>query len=105
MFEILKRIGKFITYATYASLILITLSSYAYHSHDISLLIDAILPSGVFLIGFEVISRAFVWIIAGYFETKKSSKKDERKLQEMRNYYTYKRPRKCVKNLFKDMQF
>lgn len=96
MFEVFKRFGKFLKYGLQGVTAIATVIMLYYNKSDEGLAIILFL-GGSLLIGIiEVLARAVVWIISGYFETNSKANISLSKLKQMREYYTYYHLRKTL---------
>ena len=87
MFEVFKRFGKFLKYGFQSILIIFIIFELFCNGLNKEtgwVLIGLITIAGVI----ELIARAFVWIISGYFETRSESNISSSQLKQMREYYT-----------------
>ncbi len=102
MFELLKRLGKFIRYGLHSLIVVIVIAHLLFDRLYANEILFSLFTGLLFISFVEVLARTAVWIVSGYFESKPKTKISQKNLNSMREYYTYRRLRNKFLEVIKE---
>lgn len=85
MFEVVKRLTKFLRYVFLAIASIMTISWTLLDRDGMQCLMFGLTCIGIF----EALSRALVWIVSGYFEANPNAGISSKDLRQMQEYYSF----------------
>lgn len=86
MFEMFKRLGKFIKYGIQGFVLIFWICGVLLEFSFFNLIVGGFFALVVIFV-VEMFSRIIVWIVSGYFETCKKKKVKSESLESMQDYY------------------